>query len=77
MDTGNRLTHLRGDECEGTGRDQPKTYMHICIAHGHRQQCGEGLGGGGGWVEEGKWWTSVIVSTIRKEKIIIEYIIKL
>ena len=29
------------------------TRMHICIAHGHRQQCGKGRGGGlGGGV---KW----------------------
>ena len=28
-----------------------RTYMHTCIAHGHRQECGEGwdvVGGGGG-----------------------------
>ena len=46
---------------------------HICIAHGHRQQCGEGWGEveGAGWrgeKGEGKWSTSVIVSTILKKE---------
>ena len=41
---------------------------HTCIAHGHRQQCGEG----GGWVHVGRggrWGISVTVSTIKKEYI--------
>ena len=46
--------------------------MHICIAHGHRQQCGEGQEEGGGWMEGGKGGkegTSVIVNkTINKTK---------
>ena len=57
-----------------------RTYMHVCIAHGHRQQCGEGRGGGGeGWAvggmgagwrgsERGTWGTSIIVSTIKIKK---------
>ena len=48
---------------EGTDRSQrgggvgleeisQRTCVHICIAHGHRQQCGEGRVGGF-WVERG------------------------
>ena len=46
-----------------------RTYMHICIAHGDRQRCGEG-GGGNGWsrAKGGKWGSNVIVSTIKKFK---------
>ena len=46
---------------------------HICIAHGHRTQCGEGGGEGAGWRGElgggRKWRTSVIVSTIKIKKL--------
>lgn len=58
MDT--EQTDLRGD---GNGR----TNMHVCIAHGHKQQCGEGQGGGAGWngAKMGKWGTSVIGSAIK------------
>lgn len=28
-----------------------KTYIQMCIAHGHRQLCGEGLRWGRAWVE--------------------------
>lgn len=42
--------------------------MHICIAHGHRQQRGEDgegwTGGGRGRVE---WGTCVMVSTMKKQ----------
>ena len=30
-----------------------RTYMHICIVHGHRQQCGKARQGGGGGRVEG------------------------
>ena len=39
---------------------------HIFLTHGHRQQCGDGLGRKDrGWVEAGKVGTSAIVSTIQ------------
>ena len=52
MGTLNRLTDLTG---EGYG-EKWKTLAeeHICIAHGHRQQCGEG-----GWGEVGDICNSV------------------
>ena len=41
------------DRCqsgEGGGLEEIKqrTYMHVCITHGHRQLCGQGQGGAGG-----------------------------
>ena len=49
--------------------------MHICIVHGHRQQCGEGWAGAGWSGGKGEeWGTSVIVSTI-KNKIKINYVV--
>ena len=38
-----------------------RTYMHTSIAHGHRQQCGEGQRMGAAWrgQRDGKWGTSV------------------
>ena len=41
----------RGGDRRGLEEISQKTYMHICIAHGHRQLSGKdwrmGLGGGG------------------------------
>ena len=40
----------RGRRWQGVGEISQRTYIHICIAHGHRQQCvnarGWGVGGG-------------------------------
>ena len=47
MHTWNRRTDL---ERGGGGVWKKLAKEHICTAHGHRQQCGEG---GGGWVEGG------------------------
>lgn len=34
----------------GGGGDYLGTYVHVCTAPGHRQECGEGWGGAGaGW----------------------------
>ena len=38
----------RGGVWRGLEEINQKSYMHICIVHGHRQQCGEGQHGGGG-----------------------------
>ena len=67
MNTWNRLTDLRGD-AGGLEEISQRTYMNICIVHGHRQQYGEGGWGGTEWrgVKGGKWGTSIIVSTIKK-----------
>ena len=51
MDTWSRLTALRW---EGVGRLEEisqRTYIYTCIAHGHRQQHGDGWGQrvGAGW----------------------------
>ena len=55
MDTRNRLTDLTGEEGGWCRKRLTKGHAHICIALGHRQQCGEGQGGeGGGWVERGR-----------------------
>ena len=48
MDTWNKLTDLRGKGGDGLEEICRRTYMHVCIAHGCRQQCGEGRGGGMG-----------------------------
>lgn len=57
----------------GWGRQEEinqRIYMHIYRAHGHRQQCGEGLvGQGAGRQKGGKGRTSVIESTITKKKL--------
>ena len=46
IDTWKRLTDLKGDK---GWRDWKRlAEEHICIAPGHRKQCGEG-GGGTGW----------------------------
>ena len=45
------------DRVGGSGEKKVKRSAkeYICIAHGHRQQCGEGQGRGGEcWVEKGK-----------------------
>ena len=47
MGTWNRLTHLMEEISQ-------RTHTYICIAHGHRQQCREGQGVEGRWVEGGK-----------------------
>lgn len=54
----------------GVGERRKISKINICIAHGNRQQCGEGLGRRGQCLGEGKkgWGggTSVIVSTLKK-----------
>ena len=47
-----------------------RTHVHICITHGHRQQCGEGWRGWAGWrgAKRGKCGTSVIVSIMKEGK---------
>lgn len=45
MDTWNILKDLRGEMSEG---DWNRMHMHIYIAHGHRQLCGEGQDGRSG-----------------------------
>ena len=71
MHTWNRRTDLRGEGVGELEEISRRTYMHICMAHGHRQPCSEGQGGSGGRVEAGQsggceWGTSVMVSTIKK-----------
>ena len=49
MDEWNRITDLRGVGVGGLEEISQRTCLHICIAHGHRQPCGEG--GRRGWME--------------------------
>ena len=72
MDTWNRLADLRRDGGERTGlkKVQGLAKAHVtCIAHGHRQQGGEGWQRAGvGWrwaTAEGERGVSVIVPTIK------------
>ena len=43
----------RGGVDGGMEEISQRTYMHVCKAPGHRQQCGKGRGSGG-WMEKGK-----------------------
>ena len=49
MDTWNKPTDLKRGVGWGWGLEEIslRTYKHLCIAHSHRQQCGEGRGGMG------------------------------
>ena len=66
MDTWTRLTDLRR---EASGGDQKRLAKeHICIAHGHRQQCGEGWWGAGWRGAKGEiQGTSVIILKTHRE----------
>lgn len=58
---------MRGEEGGGREEINPRTFIHDCIAHGHRQWRGEGLKcSGAEWREHrGGWGTSVVLSTIK------------
>ena len=46
MDTWNRLANLRGEGVGGLEEISQRTYMYLCMAHGHRPQCVESWGFG-------------------------------
>lgn len=69
--TWNRVWNLHGRRgAEGELINQGPC-IHICLAHGHRQRGGKGLGGGQGGLEEvngGEKETYVILPTIKNYK---------
>ena len=63
---GHKVPRQRGEGRGELEEISQRTYMLICIAHGHKQPGGEGRGG---WVERakgGKWETPAVVPTIQK-----------